>query len=55
MDNKELARLESKIDLYETEIGNLNQLLIQCGFPEGIKTLKETALELLSENASLDA
>jgi len=49
MDNRELARLQSRLDFYETEIENLNQVLLDCGFSEGIKTLKETAFEMLSE------
>ena len=53
MDNKELARLESMLDHYETERDELNQLLIQCGFEEGIKTLKMTARELLAEGTGL--
>ncbi len=44
-----IALLESQLDQLETEFSNLQTLLIQCGFPEGIKTLKETAIELLNE------
>jgi hypothetical protein len=50
MQNTTIARLESRIDMLETEITYLNRLLVDCGFPEGITTLKETALELLQEN-----
>ncbi len=53
MDNKnllkKLAKLESKLDLLETEFDYLNKILMKCGFPRGIVTLKETAIELLSE------
>ncbi len=49
--NNTIASLESKIDHLETELSYLNTLLINCGFPEGIATLKETAEELLSEKA----
>lgn len=47
-----MAAMESRIDHLETELSYLNTLLISCGFPEGITTLKETAEELLSESAA---
>lgn len=54
MDNKKLlnkiAKLESKLDLLETELDYLNNILKDCGFPNGISTLKQTALEIISEN-----
>lgn len=43
------AVLESRIDHLETELSYLNQLLVDCGFPEGIKTLKITAEELIED------
>lgn len=46
---KKIANLESKLDLLETELDYLNKILIECGFPKGINTLKETANELISE------
>lgn len=53
MDNKGLnsrvAFLESKIDMLETELKYLDKILIQCGFPEGIVTLKSTVEDLLEE------
>ncbi|MEN9654485.1 MAG: hypothetical protein RL235_597 [Chlamydiota bacterium] len=53
MENQhELAVLESRLDHLETEISFLNKILVECGFPEGIKTLKETAQELLDEMAA---
>lgn len=45
-----VAFLESQIDHLETELFNLNALLMECGFPEGIKTLKSTVKEILSKN-----
>ncbi len=45
-----IARLESKVDLLESELSYLNHILIECGFPEGIATLKMTVEELLIEN-----
>lgn len=58
MENKEelkrrIAWLESRLDQVETELGHLNQLLQDCGFPEGIRTLKATIDELLSEAGDL--
>ena len=46
---KEIATMESKLDYYETEFDQLNILLIKCGFPKGIITLKETAHEVLED------
>ncbi|MCB1073651.1 MAG: hypothetical protein H7A41_04880 [Chlamydiales bacterium] len=45
------AKLESQVDLLEAELTYLNGLLIEVGFPEGIKTLKATAEELLAEGS----
>jgi prefoldin subunit 5 len=47
-----VASLESKIDMLESELMYLNDMLVRCGFPEGITTLKETVHELLAEDAS---
>ena len=49
MNNTMVAKLETQIDFLETEISYLNDLLVRVGFPEGIATLKETALELLND------
>lgn len=46
-----IASLESKTDLLESELMYLNDMLIRCGFPEGIHTLKETVKELLAEES----
>ncbi|HSX13786.1 MAG TPA: hypothetical protein VLE96_05140 [Chlamydiales bacterium] len=48
---RKVAALESKVDHLETELSYIHGLLIQCGFPEGIKTLKETAEEVIREMA----
>lgn len=48
--NKKIARLESKIDLLETELTHLDGMLLACGFPNGVQTLKETIKEILAEN-----
>jgi len=46
---RKVAGLESKVDLLETELGRLNSMLLDCGFPEGIETLKATIQDLLDE------
>lgn len=46
----QIAGLESRVDMLETEIAYLNNLLIQCGFPEGTLTLKAAAQELIDSN-----
>ena len=50
----ELAKLESKSDLLEAEIANLDGILKKAGFPNGITTLKDTVSELLLEAQSED-
>ncbi len=56
MENKNLsarvAYLESKVDMLETELCYLNDILMKCGFPEGIATLKVTVEDMLQENPS---
>ena len=46
---KKIARLQSKLDVLETEIVYLNRILKKCGFQRGVETLKICALELLEE------
>jgi hypothetical protein len=49
-----LAFLESQIDLLETELAYLEEMLLRVGFPEGIKTLKAAVEEYLaSEEAPI--
>ena len=48
--NSKIAGLESQVDLLESELSYIDQLLLKCGFPEGIKTLKMTVEELLSQS-----
>lgn len=43
----ELALLQSKVDYLETDMCCLHDMLTRCGFPEGVKTLKETVQEIL--------
>lgn len=47
----DLARLESRIDFLETELTQLHELLIECGFPQGLITLKQAAKEILRERS----
>jgi hypothetical protein len=46
-----IAFLESKVDMLESELSYLNEILMRCGFTDGITTLKATVEELLSEEA----
>lgn len=48
--NRKVAALETKVDMLESELFYLNDLLTKCGFPQGIDTLKATVEEILSEN-----
>lgn len=49
-----VASLESNIDMLESELMYLNDMLVRCGFPEGVATLKDTVQELLEEDAQLN-
>lgn len=42
-----IAALESRVDMLETELSYVNQILVDCGFPEGLSTLKMTVEEML--------
>ncbi|NGX39093.1 MAG: hypothetical protein KR126chlam1_00413 [Chlamydiae bacterium] len=46
---RKIAGLESRLDQYESEFTYLDILLRDCGFPEGLNTLKTTIQELLKE------
>lgn len=46
-----VAALETQVDMLETELSYLNQILVECGFPQGIHTLKDTVEELIMERA----
>lgn len=50
-ERKDLARLESKLDILEAEITYLDIILRKSGFPQGIATLKNTVEEILRESA----
>ncbi len=58
MSNKEelerkVAWLESRLDQAESELSHLNQLLVTCGFSEGVRTLKLTIEDLLDETGNI--
>ena len=46
---KKIAKLESLYDQLQAEVHDLDDLLKKVGFEEGLKTLKEAALELLEK------
>lgn len=46
---QKIAVLESRIDHLETELSYLDRVLTECGFPEGIVSLKFSAEEILRE------
>lgn len=45
---QKIAYLESRLDHSESEMGYLNKLLLECGFPEGVRTLKRAIEDLLA-------
>lgn len=45
--NKKIAILESLVDHLKSELSYLNQILVDCGFSEGIITLKAAAEEMI--------
>ena len=46
---KKIAKLESICDQLQSEMRYLDQLLVEVGFEEGLKTLKSAALELIDK------
>lgn len=46
---QKIARLESVQDQLETELSYIDTLLKSVGFPRGLESAKEVALELLQE------
>ena len=42
-----IAALESKVDMLETELSYIHQILLDCGFTEGLTTLKVTVEQML--------
>ena len=48
---RKVAKLESLCDQLQAERSYLNQILKEIGFEEGLKTLKEAALEMLDRKS----
>ncbi len=51
---RKIAKLESLCDQLQSEMNYLNQLLIEVGFEEGLKTLKAAAIELIDKKKPTD-
>ncbi len=43
-----MALLESQMDFMESDMTHLDDMLKECGFPEGLKTLKTSVEEFIS-------
>ncbi len=50
---KKLAELESINDQLQAELRELDRMLKELGFPEGLQTLKEAGEEVLEEEREL--
>ncbi|MCH9631352.1 MAG: hypothetical protein S4CHLAM37_13750 [Chlamydiia bacterium] len=51
---KKIAKLESLYDQLQSEMNYLDNLLKEVGFEEGLKTLKEAAIELKEKKKNSD-
>lgn len=51
---KKIAKLESINDQLAAEFRSLDEIARKLGFSEGLKTLKESALELLEFEGEID-
>jgi len=51
---RKIAKLESLYDQLQSEMNYLDSLLKDVGFEEGLKTLKEAALELKEKKKNSD-
>ncbi len=51
---KKIAKLESLYDQLQSEMNYLDSLLKEVGFEEGLKTLKEAAIELREKKKNTD-
>lgn len=51
---KKIAKLESLYDQLQSEMNYLDNLLKDVGFEEGLKTLKEAAIELKEKKKNTD-
>ena len=48
-ERRDLARLETKVDVLETEISYIDNMLRESGFPDGLSTLKAAVREILTD------
>ena len=46
----QLAGLESQMDFLESEMTQIDALLRECGFPNGLVSLKKTVERMVQEN-----
>ncbi len=44
---RKIASLESQLDQIESQFSHLNDLLLKCGFPEGVLSLEKTIEDML--------
>ena len=51
---KKIAKLASLCDQLQSEMNYLDQLLVEVGFEEGLKTLKAAAIELIDKKKQTD-
>ena len=51
---RKIAKLESLYDQLQSEMNYLDNLLKEVGFEEGLKTLKEAAIELKEKKKNSD-
>ncbi|MEX0962100.1 MAG: hypothetical protein WDZ28_04500 [Simkaniaceae bacterium] len=51
---RKIAKLESLCDQLQAERNHLDQLLKEIGFEEGLKTLREAAIEMLDKRKPED-
>lgn len=52
---KKVAKLESMCDQLQAEMKYLDELLVEVGFEEGLKTLKAAAIELIDKKKNPEA
>ena len=51
---RKVAKLESLCDQLQSEMNDLDRLLMEVGFEEGIKTLKAAAIELIDKKKQIE-
>lgn len=50
---KMIARLQSKLDHYETEWAYLDRILSECGFRKGLMSLKKTVESMIGADSDM--